>query len=229
MNGLDIAIVVVLIAFALYGAVKGMVRLILGALALAIGIFLGCWYNAPVAGLLSGVITSEPVRRFTALVLILIATVAAFTVLVWFITKTLEVAHLRWIDRVTGAVAGLALACVLAALLLVPLAAYLPADSAMMNGSALSPYVLKVSSLAKSIVPADLRQRFEESTQRMKETGKGLLKDAGQGVKPGASTKPKAGEKQTRTSTQDKAATSASEDPAPHDPNGGSGATGPKG
>src|SRR5262245_2238585 len=171
MNGLDIALVVVLIAFALYGAVKGLVRLLLGSLALAVGIFLGCWYNAQVAGLLSGLITSEPVRRLTALVLILVATVAAFAVLVWFVTKTLEVVHLRWIDRLTGAAAGLALACVLTALLLVPLAAWLPTDSAMMNGSALSPYVLKASSFVKGLVPQEVRQRFEESTGKMKDAG----------------------------------------------------------
>jgi membrane protein required for colicin V production len=241
MNGLDIALVVVVIAFALYGAVKGFVRLVLGALALATGIFLGCWYNAPVAGLLSGVITSEPVRRFTALALILIATIAAFTVLVWFITKTLEVVHLRWFDRISGAVAGLALACVLTALLLVPLAAYLPADNAMMNGSALSPYVLKVSSLVTSFVPADLRQRFEDSMERMKDAGTGLLekgngKSAKKDASPAPGSKPKdigATKGAAGATTGDAGAAAAGSGAAgtaaPHDPDGSTGATGPKG
>jgi membrane protein required for colicin V production len=175
MNILDIALVVIVVAFIVYGAVKGVVRLALGSVAVAVGLFLGCWYNAPVAALLAGWIQSEAVRRLAALGLIFLTTLAAFAVLVWFITKTLESANLRWVDRLSGALVGVAIASVLAAALLVPLTAFLPADSTLVNNSALSPYVLKISSFVKALVPAEVKEKYEAARARMKEAGKGML------------------------------------------------------
>jgi len=175
MNVLDIVLVVIMAAFIVYGAVKGIVRLALGSIAVALGVFLGCWYNAPAASALSGWIQNEPVRRLVALALIFLATLAAFAVLVWFITKTLEAVKLRWLDRLSGAALGLLVAALLAAALLVPLVAFLPADSSLVGNSTLSPYVLRVSSFVKSVVPEEMRRRYEEAKQRMVEAGKGIL------------------------------------------------------
>jgi membrane protein required for colicin V production len=175
MNILDVGLVVIVAAFIVYGAVKGVVRLALGSVAVAVGLFLGCWYNAPVAAMMAGYIQSEPVRRLAALGLIFLTTLAAFAVLVWFITKTLESANLRWVDRLSGALVGIAIASLLAAALLVPLTAFLPADSTLVGGSALSPYVLKISSFVKALVPAEVKEKYEAARARMKEAGKGML------------------------------------------------------
>ncbi len=175
MNALDIALAVVLAAFVVFGAVKGLVRLVLGSVALAFGVFLGCWYNAPVAAAMSGWIQSDSVRRLSAFGAIFLATLAGFAVLVWFITKTLEAAHLRWVDRLTGAALGLAIAALLAGAILVPLTAFLPADSTLVGGSTMAPYIQRVSSLVRAVVPADLKQRYDAARKRMAEAGKGIL------------------------------------------------------
>ena len=178
MNALDIGIVVVVAVFVLYGAVKGLVRLTLGAVALGLGLFLGCWYNAPMSAMLSGFIKNESARRLTALGLVLLGTIAAFLVLVWFITKTLEAVRLRWIDRLSGAALGFAVASILAAAILVPLTAFLPAQSTLVDGSTLSPYVLKISNFVKALVPEELKQRYDAARAKVKEAGKGLLPGA---------------------------------------------------
>jgi len=179
MNALDIALLVAVALFIVYGAVKGLVRLVLGSVSIGMGVLLACWYHAPVERLLAGSIQSERFRFFLAFGLVFLATLAGFAILVWLVTRTLEAANLRWIDRVAGALLGLGLATVLLAALLVPLTAYLPADSNLVGGSRISPYVLKISSLVKSIVPESLRKRYEEARTRMTAAGKHALPGGG--------------------------------------------------
>jgi membrane protein required for colicin V production len=167
MNGLDITLVVVAAAFVIYGAARGLVRLVLGAFAVGLGTLLGFWYNAPVAAWLDGWLDSEPFRRLAAFAVIVAATLAAFGVLVWCISKTLDAVELRWVDRLLGGLLGLALASVLLAAVLVPLAAFLPERSPLIGESALSPYVLRVSSVVKAVVPSDLRERFDAARGRL--------------------------------------------------------------
>jgi membrane protein required for colicin V production len=186
VNALDIGLVVVLAAFVVWGAVKGLVRLALGSIALVLGVLLGLWYSGTVAGWFEGMIETETVRRLTGFAVVFIATLLAFAILVWFITKTLEAANLRWVDRLTGAAIGLAVAALLAGAVLVPLTAFLPEDSTLVGDSTLSPYVLKISSFVKSIVPDELSQRFEAARKRIGEAGRGMLKSAPEAAKPAA-------------------------------------------
>lgn len=179
MNALDIALVVVVAAFVVYGAVKGLVRLVLGSVAIAFGVFLGCWYHAPVEAAISGFVKEEHVRLFVAFGAVFAGTLIAFAVLVWFITKTLEAANLRWMDRLSGALLGLVLAALLIGAALVPVTAFLPADSTLVGQSRISPYILRVSTFAKSIVPAGLRKRYDEARARMAAAGKGMLPGGG--------------------------------------------------
>jgi uncharacterized membrane protein required for colicin V production len=175
MNALDIGILIVLSALALYGVVKGIVRLVLGFAALLVGIFLGCWFNAPVAALLEGWLGNETARRLAALALVFFVTLAIFAVLIWFITKSLEAVKLRWVDRLAGALLGAVVAALLVAAAMVPLTALLPEESTLVAESTFSPYVLQVSSLIKRLVPEDLKARFERARQRIKASGEGLL------------------------------------------------------
>jgi membrane protein required for colicin V production len=179
MNALDIALVVVVAAFVVYGAVKGLVRLVLGSVAIASGIFLGCWYHAPVEAFLSRWIHEEHARLFVAFGSVFVLTLLAFAVLVWFITKTLEAAKLRWVDRLTGAAVGLLLAALLLGAVLVPVVAFLPTDSTLVGGSRISPYVLRISAFVKSIVPDSLKKRYEEARAKMAAAGKGILPGGG--------------------------------------------------
>ncbi len=174
MNALDIGILIVLSAFALYGAVKGIVRLVLGFAALLVGVFLGCWFNAPVAGLLEGLLGHETARRLAALALVFFATLAIFAVLIWFITRSLEAARLRWVDRLAGTLLGAGVAALLVAAAMVPLTALLPEESTLVAESTMSPYVLRVSGPIKRLVPEDLKARFERARQRIWESGAAL-------------------------------------------------------
>jgi hypothetical protein len=103
----------------------------------------------------------------------------AFGLLVWLVTKTLEAAQLRWVDRLIGAGLGFVIAILIAGAILVPLTAFLPGDSALVSGSSLSPYVLKISAFVKSMVPDELRKRYEEARAKTVKAGQGTLPGGG--------------------------------------------------
>ena len=179
MNALDIIMIIVVAAFIVYGAVKGLVRLVLGSAAIALGVFLACWYHAPVEAAVSGWIKEAHVRFFVAFGAVFLGTLLAFAIIVWFITRTLEATSLRWIDRLSGAALGLVIAALLLGAVLVPVTAFLPADSTVVGGSKISPFILHISSFVKSIVPESLKRRYDEARARMAAAGKGVLPGGG--------------------------------------------------
>jgi membrane protein required for colicin V production len=169
MNELDVAILVVLAAFALYGAFKGLVRLGLGFASLALGILFAIWFSGSLSFMLEPWIRSVPGRRLAAAALIFFAMVIGCAILAWLIRKALKPVRLLWADRVAGATVGLLLASLLIASAMVPLAALLPADSSLLSESVVTPHVLRVSAALKNLVPADMKARFESARERLKE------------------------------------------------------------
>ena len=175
MNALDVAILIAIGGFALYGIWRGMIRLVLGFVAFALGIVLAAWFNAPLGARIGGWIESEAGRRLLAAALIFGATVIGFTLLAWLIRRMLEPAKLLWADRAAGAIAGAAMGVLLAAAAMVPLTALLPADSAIIRESKLAPHVLAISSYLKGLVPEEMKKRYEESRERLRQTGESAL------------------------------------------------------
>lgn len=175
MNALDIGILVVLAAFAIYGAVKGLVRIVLGFAALALGILLAAWLSGPFSIHLSRWIASETARRLAAAAILFLGAVIACALLAWGIRKALAPAHLLWADRLAGAAAGILLAALLVSAAMVPLAALLPAGSPALGESVLTPWVLRVAGFTKSVVPEEIRLRFEVARERLLRAGEGIL------------------------------------------------------
>ena len=177
MNILDIVVLVVLISFAIYGGVKGMVRLILGTGATLTGLFLGIWFNEEVAAILPGWIESDGGRRLAAVALVMLATMILASIIVWSIQRMLAAVSLRWVDRLTGSLLGLAVASFLVAAAMVPLAAFSPPESDLIRASRLAPYALLVSNFLKGLVPEETKERYDQARARMAEARKSVLSD----------------------------------------------------
>ena len=175
MNALDIGILVVLAAFAIYGAVKGLVRIVLGFAALALGILLAAWLSGPFSAYLSRWIASETARRLAAAAILFLGAVIVCALVAWGIRKALAPAHLLWADRLAGAAAGLLLAALLVSAAMVPLAALLPEGSPALGQSVLTPWVLRVAGFTKSVVPEEIRLRFEVARERLLRAGEEML------------------------------------------------------
>jgi membrane protein required for colicin V production len=184
MNSLDIIVLVILSCLAIYGAVKGIVRLILGTGATMAGLFLGVWFNKEIASFLPDWIESDGARRLAAVALVMLATIILASVLIWLIQKLLSAVSLRWVDRVTGALLGLAVASFLVAAGMVPLAAFMPPDSDLIRNSRIAPYVLQVSNFLKGLVPRETKDRFDSARARLADARESVLSDGVELLKP---------------------------------------------
>lgn len=178
MNQLDVTILVAMGGFAVYGVFKGMVRLMLGFFSFALGILLAAWLGAPFAATFEGLIENDTLRSLLASAILFFAALLGCGLLGWFIHKILKPADLLWADRVAGGVAGAGLAVLLAASAMVPLTVILPPGNALIRNSRLAPHVLAISSFLKSLVPRELRERYEAARQRMQEAGEEALPGA---------------------------------------------------
>lgn len=171
MNALDVGILAIVLGFAIYGVFKGLVRLVLGFMSVALGIMVAAWLSAPFATTFEGLIDSPSGRRLAAAVVLFFATIIGCAVLAWLIRRALKPANLLWADRAAGALAGASMAVLLVASALVPLTALLPQESALIGESTLSPHIMTISSFLKRIVPDDLKKKYEAARERLKRAG----------------------------------------------------------
>lgn len=167
MNSFDVMVLAVLLAAALYGALKGMVRILLGAGAFILALALAAWFHEPLAARLPGWIQEEAARSLAATGIIFFATLAGGAVAIWAIQRLLSAVKLRWVDRLSGAALGVALACFFVAGVMVPLTAFLPPESLLLEQSTVAPYVLRASSAMLMLTPEHLKQKYEEARARV--------------------------------------------------------------
>lgn len=175
MNALDVGIVAVIAGFAVYGIFRGLVRLVLGFLSVALGIMMAAWLSAPLAETFQGLVRSPSGRRLAAAVILFFATVLACAGLAWLIRRALKPANLLWADRAAGAVAGASMGVLLVASALVPLTALLPEESRLVGDSVVAPHIMSVSALLRRAVPEELKQKYDAARERLRRAGEDSL------------------------------------------------------
>ena len=164
------ALVVVLVV---YGLVKGLARLVVGVAALIAAFLVASRFDRSVAPLLGWTGASVEVRTFLAYLLLFMAVLVAGAVIGWLVRKVLKAAMLGWADRLAGAAVGLVAAFLAAALLVLPLIAYIPRGETLLEGSLLAPYVAVVADLAATVVPAELAREYRERVDALRRSWRG--------------------------------------------------------
>jgi membrane protein required for colicin V production len=81
---------------------------------------------------------------------------------------------LGWVDRLFGATFGFVKAVLIISVLLVPLTTYLPQKSTVVKDSLLAPYATKISQILVTVVPKEMKEKFHENMNALKETWKDL-------------------------------------------------------
>jgi membrane protein required for colicin V production len=169
MNPYDVAILLTALVAGLIGAIKGLVRIVIGLAALVAAFLLASWFDGVVGSLFSGWIATESIRRLTGFGIIFLGVLIVGALAGWLFGKLLSAAHVRWLDRLAGAGLGILGAILLFAALTVPLAAYLPEDTGLLRDSRLAPWVMTIGRWVDAAVPASVRDRFRERLARLEE------------------------------------------------------------
>ncbi len=169
MNGFDIALLIVASVLAVTGFVKGLIRILVGFVALIAAFLLASQFHGPVAARLGWMNLSQPVLLLIAYAVIFVGVMLAGAVVGYLVRRLLRAAMLGWVDRLGGAALGLATATLMAALLVLPLIAYTETGNAMLRRSVLAPYVAGVADLAAPLVPEGLAELYDRRIEELRE------------------------------------------------------------
>ena len=168
MNHFDIALLVVACVLVVLGMMKGLVRILIGLAALVAAFAVAARFHEPLASQLNWISLPDDPLKLIAYVLIFIGVMLAGGLVAYVLRKLIKAAMLSWADRIGGAALGLVIATLFAALLILPLVAYSPFSSRLLNGSKLAPYVTAVADMASPLVPDNLSRLYRERMEDLR-------------------------------------------------------------
>ena len=153
MNWLDIVIIVVIAITSLIGLRIGIIKAVLSLAGLIVGVILAGRYYSPLSEQLS-FISQANVAEIVAFALILIGVMVIATVLAKLLKWFASVIMLGWVNRVGGAVFGLALGAILCSALLAIWIKFLGINGAMIESS-LTPILLDHFPMVLALLPEE--------------------------------------------------------------------------
>jgi membrane protein required for colicin V production len=168
MNTLDLAIVVAGGFGLLAGLGRGLLRMLVSLIALAGGIYFAFLYYPVARDLTLKYVSVTPavaaVIGYAAVFFIVVIIVqSAGAVLV----RLVRTVNLGWIDRLAGGVAGGAITLAMVGLILMLMAAMLPADSSLLKNSQLAPSVLHYTGALLAYIPPEVKTAYENQRNEL--------------------------------------------------------------
>jgi membrane protein required for colicin V production len=153
MNWLDIAIVILLIVPALIGLKAGIIKILLTVAGLIVGVVLAGRFSTWLGGQLTFI--SDPgIAKVVAFALILIVVLVLASVAAALIKKFASALLLGWINRLGGAVLGLALGIIFCGAVVTMWVNFLGAGSTIEN-SAMAKFLVDTFPIVLGLLPKD--------------------------------------------------------------------------
>jgi membrane protein required for colicin V production len=169
MNWLDIVLVVILILSAIIGIFKGLVKQVIGLVAVIAGLVLASLYYEGAAGIFEAFIKNRLLSNFLGFLLIFVLVLIAGGILGHLITKAMK-GPLAIVNRLFGGLFGAVKGVLICGILVFALFTFRVAKPAL-ETSVLAPVCLGITRAAINMIPADLRARFNTSYKEIRESG----------------------------------------------------------
>lgn len=168
MNLLDVFIVAILA----YCLIRGIFRGLIKELAAIVGVlaaFYGAYTYYPViAGLLARWISDPGYRDIAGFFLLFCAVFLLVGMMGAVIKYLLNIAFLGWVDRICGAAFGVLKGCLIVAVVLVTLTAFLQKGTPLIRNSLMAPHVMVIPENMAKIVPMEMKRQFFEGIEVLK-------------------------------------------------------------
>ncbi len=194
MSGVDAAIAVVVLLSVLQAAAQGFFHEVFALAGVVFGYLLAVWEYPRVAAWYLPMVRQSWVADIagflTIFVLVIVVAGIAGRITRWAVKE----AGLQAIDRVLGAAFGLVRGILLVAIVLLALTSLAPVSRAVAR-SALAPYLLVVARAAIWAGPSQVRTRFYDGIQALKDARDKLAAPGQQQVKPSGPIGGEAGHK----------------------------------
>ncbi len=169
MNWLDIVLLVILILTAIIGIFKGLVKQVIGLVAVIAGLVLASLYYEGAAGIFETFIKNRLLGNFLGFLLIFVIVLIAGGILGHLITKAMK-GPLAIVNRLFGGIFGAVKGVLICGILVFALFTFRVAKP-VLETSVLAPVCLGVTRAAINLIPADLRARFNTSYKEIRESG----------------------------------------------------------
>lgn len=167
-----------LIAIVAYSTIaaflRGFFREIFSLVGLIAGILLASWYYAPLGVRLASFLPWAT-AQIAAFLLIAILVMVLCGVIGTLISRTAKTIGLGFIDRLLGAIFGLARGCLMGVAILMAAAAFLPHQPYIRN-SQLSGYFLEGAHAVSFVVPTNLQQHIRAGAIALKHSSPDWIK-----------------------------------------------------
>jgi membrane protein required for colicin V production len=168
MNWLDYVLLSIIVITAIVGIFNGFVRQVIGLVAVIAGLVLSVIYYQQTAGIFMRLVKNQLVSNFLGFLLIFVIVLVAGAILGHLFTKAM-VGPLAFANRLFGAVFGVIKAVLICGIIVFALVSFEVAKPAL-ETSVLAPVCLGVTRAVVNLVPKDLRDRFNESYKRIRES-----------------------------------------------------------
>lgn len=179
MNLFDWFLVAILAYSTIRAFLRGIFRELFSIAGLILGIILASWNYSQVATYLAQLAAAPKISPATAQIisffLILFGVMLACSLIGLLLNRTAKAVGLGLVDRLLGAVFGLARGCLFAVAIMVAAAAFFP-QTAWIENSSLSPYFLDGAHAVSFVVPHDLQQQILKGAQQLKHTAPDWIK-----------------------------------------------------
>lgn len=169
-NWLDIILLVILGLSVLFGIMKGLVRQIIGILAVIVGLILAVNYYPFVSNLFSRWLSSSTLSNFIAFIVIFIIVLSMGGVLSFLFSKVMK-GPLKFVNNAMGGGLGLLKGLLICGVIVFAMLVF-PFKKDALRQSFLAPYCLRVTKAVIYLIPDDLKEKFNEAYKDIVKRGK---------------------------------------------------------
>jgi membrane protein required for colicin V production len=163
LNYLDILALLILLVSVVTAVAKGLMLELISVASVVLGLFLAVMFYPDLAGFLGALGVSDDLAgEFLSFVLIFLGTLVAGTVISVAANKVLKQLHLKWIDRILGAVFGFARGYLINAVIFMALTAF-QVKHELLSESKLAGFFLAGARILVIFIPEDLKTQFQEA------------------------------------------------------------------
>jgi len=169
MNWLDMVFIIILVATPVMGIVRGLIRQVIGLVAVILGLILASVYYVGIAEIFQKFVHDQLVSNFLGFLVIFFGVLAAGALLSFIISKAMK-GPLAFVNRLFGGLFGLLKAILICGIIAFALAAFNIARPAL-ETSRLAPVCMGVTRAAVNLIPRELRTKFNQSYQEIRKSG----------------------------------------------------------
>jgi membrane protein required for colicin V production len=161
LNWLDLVFLVILLVTFILGIFKGLIRQVIGILAVVIGLILAVYNYAYVAELYARFVSNRTLTHLLGFFTVFIVVLCLGWLVAFLLSKIMK-GPLKFLNHIFGGALGLLKGVLICGVIVLGLLVF-PVKKEALKESQISPYCLKVAEAMYYLIPQSLKQEFKKA------------------------------------------------------------------